>query len=730
MPLIITLLYSLVIILLFLGAILLHKNKRNSDSDKALLLFFFSTICGTASMYLGYFFATMNHTYSLWAIRGTFAFAILMVYSLLSLAYYYPRITFKCPVWCRRMFDVLTVFTVIASFTKFIYEGTFLINGEIEDLHGILHGFYLMQYWTYAILAVLIFIKKTFILEGIDRKKMILVASAGIIFSFVVSLVYTILPRFDIYLFHREAILLSGLFAIVVLYAMMKYRFLNVKVTLGKISRVLFASLFTGVFIYLEYRLLRICGIEMHSIYEDIIFVISGIWIFRFFYNHLIPIIFHKIFGLTDLDHFRRVMKKVKDDMRIPTSIDDFEKFLSDDLTEIHIDYVKVVLVNGKGNKAKKVPHVGYAENHQEILIKSEIPYLKHRNRWFTSDTVDQDVVDKGEVCIPLYTSSSELFAFVILGKKRFDDLYTVEEVAVLERMRHHLQLKVLGILYREQLHTEVANKTRELRKRNEEMAYVNQKLEKLDEAKNQFLSIASHELRTPMTVINGFTDLLLNKRFGDLTEKQESFLKIIAENSFELRGFVHKMLDVTQLEADKMMFEVEKVDLKDFLEKLVEEYQVIVEKKDIDLTFEMEQDLNTEIEIDPRRLKEIIGNLIANAYKFTDEQGKITVKLNMCAEADNCFPDNSSVRIIVEDNGMGIAEEDMENIFDRFHQTIRSRKKAHSGSGLGLSIVKLLLDKFGGKIKVESEVGSGSKFCVCLPLECAVENKSNVIKV
>ncbi len=249
MPLSLTILYVLSTLFLLLVTVLMFFHNLKLYIKRTLGFFFFAVIGLLICMYFGYYFANTNHLYSLWFIRGTFAFAIILAHALVGLAYYYPVVTFKVPMWFRWVTRGLTLLAAIASFTNLIYEGELLTGTGIEDLHGELHSEYLFLYLFYIAMSITFFIKKFLSVKGIERNKTQLVALGGIGYALTLALVYPILPRFNIYIFQREAVLLGGILAILIFYSMMKYRFLDVRFTLNRVARngasLLLSVLFT-----------------------------------------------------------------------------------------------------------------------------------------------------------------------------------------------------------------------------------------------------------------------------------------------------------------------------------------------------------------------------------------------------------------------------------------------------------------------------------------------------
>lgn len=226
-----------------------------------------------------------------------------------------------------------------------------------------------------------------------------------------------------------------------------------------------------------------------------------------------------------------------------------------------------------------------------------------------------------------------------------------------------------------------------------------------LDKMKDEFVSIASHELRTPMTIISGYASLLLEKNMWELNADQEKYLGRIKGNIQHLIDLVNYMLNVSRLEAKKLEVEKQKISLQKFCEEMVDGFKNLYREKNISLTFSAQDIIcNT----DPDKLQQILINLLWNAYKFTPKDGSVKLV---------CEKYGDSVKFSVEDTGVWIQEKDLKALFRKFSQVNSYLHNKAEGTGLGLSICKMLVELLGGKIGVESQIGKGSVFFFTLPV-------------
>ena len=227
----------------------------------------------------------------------------------------------------------------------------------------------------------------------------------------------------------------------------------------------------------------------------------------------------------------------------------------------------------------------------------------------------------------------------------------------------------------------------------------------RLEQAKSDFVATASHELRSPLTSIKGFIELLQTTDAENLTERQHEFIEIALQSTDRLVELVNDLLDIARIESGQYEVHPRSVDLSETIEEVATLMAPRLQAK--------RQRLNVEIHdprppalADPARMRQVVTNLVTNAHLYTDEEGTITLGLDADAQ---------ETRITISDTGRGMSPEDARRIFDRFHRGSADERKS-PGTGLGLAIVKSLVDLHGGTIDVASELGRGSTFTVRLP--------------
>ncbi|MGM5482048.1 MAG: GAF domain-containing protein [Nanobdellota archaeon] len=334
-----------------------------------------------------------------------------------------------------------------------------------------------------------------------------------------------------------------------------------------------------------------------------------------------------------------------------------------------------------KTGKAHIIDDVRQDENYigvdKNVLSSATIPLIK-----------------KGSVMGVLHLESSKKEKFKFYAKSL--GVLTNHIAVTIENIRLYNQV----LNFNKELESKVDEATKELKEKNKE-------LKKMDELKTDFVSNVSHELRTPLTSIIGYAKLLSMGKLGELTAQQSKVISTIVSESERLSRLINDVLDLSKLESGKVNINFEKVDAGQVIKESVESLMTLANSKDLKLSKRLGDDLVMSSSHD--FLKQAIINLLSNAIKFTKNGGKV----NIFAKKKGNY-----MYIKVKDTGVGIPEEEIPKLFDKFYQIDSSMTREHSGTGLGLMIVKHIVDLHGGKIEVDSKVGKGSTFSIKLPVD------------
>jgi signal transduction histidine kinase len=355
--------------------------------------------------------------------------------------------------------------------------------------------------------------------------------------------------------------------------------------------------------------------------------------------------------------------------------------------------YLKDLEIPLKNKTNTCVKAVRDKKQHEEMEFhKILTPALEKRD----AERIEKGLGIKNSIVSPLYARKVPVGVLVVSTSRPITKVTDIEKKTI-EKFSESIGL----ILEHSKLFTDLKHTKENLNK-----AYKN--LKALDEMKDEFLSVAAHELRTPMTIIMGYIWMILEGKVGAIQEKQKNFLDVAMKNSERMIALINDMLNVSRMEKGPVKINLAKVDVCKEAEKVVE--SLSIKAKDAGIFVKIEScRKGVEAYADKSQLNEIFMNLIGNAVKFTREGG-VTVKI----EEDEQF-----IKTTVSDTGIGIQKKDLKQLFHKFGRIDASYKTVaeSSGTGLGLYIVKLYIGRMGGKVGAESGgVNKGSSFWFTLP--------------
>ena len=319
----------------------------------------------------------------------------------------------------------------------------------------------------------------------------------------------------------------------------------------------------------------------------------------------------------------------------------------------------------------------------------------------------------KIELIVPLI--QTKVIGFLCLGEHRSSH-YTSRDVKVLNTIAGGLVIAIKNAMSIQEIKDiNAANLQQRIASATKELSANNAMLRKIDGEKDEFVSVTSHELRTPMTVLSGFINLLQRQQIGPLNEQQQDILTKMASNTKSLINLTNDMLDLSKMEANKSAMDIADVSIKELMGEVLDKTKILYDEKAISLTYEGTDAI---IKTDKAKFERIMTNLLGNANKFTDHGG--SVKISSTVDYTTHL-----ATICVADNGIGIPPESISSLFKKFSQVDNHLKRQYGGTGLGLAICKEMVEKMGGTIWATSVHGQGSQFHFTMPLGGEADNNT-----
>ncbi len=342
---------------------------------------------------------------------------------------------------------------------------------------------------------------------------------------------------------------------------------------------------------------------------------------------------------------------------------------------------------SGVGAIRSDSPVVQWLTRYGEVLVKEEVKLNPKIAEYF--ETAESELEEiKASLIVPLKIENN-LIGILLLGEKMSGEIFDNQELEVLSVLANQAAISLGNAsLY-------------------EELGSSNARLLEANQLKSQFLASMSHELRTPLNSIIGFSKVLLNRLDGDLTERQEAYIRSVHSSGTHLLQLINSILDFARIEAGKLDLHAEEVDVHDLVNECVDTSVPLIRGKPLKIEKDVPLEL-PRVRADRTKVKQILLNLVSNAVKFT-ASGRVLVRVQLEPDA---------FHVSVADTGIGIRERDLPRLFEPFHRLDNPLSREAGGTGLGLALSKKYVEIHGGRLWAESRENHGSTFHFTLPRE------------
>lgn len=514
--------------------------------------------------------------------------------------------------------------------------------------------------------------------------------------------------------------ILVSLYVILTAYAIIKHRLMDIKVVMRKYS-VYLLSLFSVLSLAMSVKYLVEIFIGQQSIVVDFFVIMISLLIYPFLKENYYRLA-NKYF-FSSLYDSKELIAEMSDELGRTLEIKKIYNLIYKSLLNaLHFKSFAILKYNENNNnylvqfnrgfnigRRKKFPCnedlFELFERENQILVVDELR-KNNKNSQFKKSIELFDSLDV-QIFVPLNIKDKTI-GLLVFGSKESKDLYNDEDLQVLQIISSQVAMAIENAtLYQETLDFNL-KLGQEVEKATHDLRLANEKLTKLDQAKSEFISIASHQLRTPLTVIKGYISMMLEKSFGDLSDTETDALKKVYESNERLIKLVENLLNISRIESGRLQFLYEDMHLETVVDSVVGELETTAKKKKLKLIYKKPKKLLPLVKLDAEKIRQVIMNLIDNSIKYTN-RGTVTVTLKQAKK---------NIEFSVSDSGMGISKSDLKNLFKKFSRGKDVSLVHTEGTGLGLFVAKQMIQYHKGKIWAESRgVGKGSRFVFTLPI-------------
>jgi len=516
----------------------------------------------------------------------------------------------------------------------------------------------------------------------------------------------------------------ASTYAVFTIYAIIVHRLMDIKLILRKYT-VFLISVLSVLIPSLVLQYIFDVVLDVDTYFEDALIVVLAVFIFPSVREY-----FHKIankYFFSSLYDSREVIANLSERMQSTLEVEKIYSFITNTFENtFHIKSVGVLIYNEKkdeyfvqyNNNSSSEKFLQFSGSgryvYKGIKVNSElekkylslghpiiVDELKVKEKGRYKKMIEQfDQLDI-EIMIPLNVKK-KILGMIVLGEKESREMYNDEDIYVLKVIGVQVAIAIENALLYKEVKDFNIKLEKEIWKATRELVEANEKLQKLDEAKSDFISIASHQLRTPLTVIKGYISMVLDGNFGKMKNPQTEALKKVYESNERLIQLVEDLLSISRIESGRIQYEFKESQLEDTVLSVFEELTQVAQKKGLNFIIEAPKTKLPPLMLDNEKIRQVIMNLTDNAIKYT-EKGSVKVILKK---------NKNYIRYSVEDTGMGIKSDDMPHLFKKFSRGTGTFLVHTEGTGLGLYVAKEMAEEHGGRVWAESDgPGRGSRF-------------------
>jgi signal transduction histidine kinase len=689
---------------LVLGLIALLNNSRGRANR------FFFGYCLSTSFWITaniiVNFSTTSDGALFWS-RATMYGAALLVYFFFLFTLNFPKTRIRRPLEILSFLPVLAFLVLTPTSFNVVSSGP---HGD-NLVAGPLYTALLLYFPAYTI-AGLINLRRSLKQETGIAKEQLRYVYAGVLFSFFPGFVVNgVFLSINIPTYAAIGPLATLIFVAAVAYAMIRHHLLNIRFVVARsIMYTLLLATMAAIYAVATFALSSLLFPDQktsvsHEALNVLLAVVLafGFQPLRRFFQRITDRIFYRD-RYDSQEVLNRFTGILVSELHLETILKRAIKEMCDSL---HIQFGQIIVFNA--DRVYKIEHYGPLP--KRLMVAPELKRLsKHM---LIADELEggerKQLLETHGVRVSLMLSTREDFVgYILLGDKLSGDIYSTQDVELLEIIRGELAVAIQNA----KSYTEIQDFNVTLQARvdhaTNRLRVANRHLQELDKAKDEFISMASHQLRTPLTTIKGYLSMMLEGDVGKVPENQQQFIRYAFDSSERMVNLISDLLNVSRMSAGRFLIQTKPTDMVQMIEEEVRQLTPHARAKNIGLVFDAPGDPLPLIEIDGNKTRQVIMNFIDNAIYYTTK-GEVRVTLEQTG---------AHVRLTVKDTGIGVPDDAKKKLFTKFFRAGNAQTLRPDGTGLGLYLAKRVIEDQGGTIIFESAEGKGSTFGFELPLK------------
>lgn len=599
---------------------------------------------------------------------------------------------------------ITLILAIITSFSSLTITGIkYSSETGVAPVPGLLMPLFMVHTIGFILIGLIKILIKFKHSQGINKQKIKYVFLAFVLLFFLILVLNFILPVvFKIGIFVPFLPFYILLFLIIVSYAILRHRLLEVRLIVARSVVFTLIIFFIAVLYFIVLFLVGSKFLKEDFSLELLVIsvILTMIAVFSFpslksFLEKMTDKLFHRdsYDGVELRNELVRIMAYT---LRLGDLLSRLRKEIEKEIKVIKSTFI--LEVDKQIIKQRNVFDLSDEEIKILLSLKNNVIYEE-----LDSGNL-KDLMNRKEIAMILVLHTKELgkFGIYLLGHKKSGEIFGQNDIDFLNSFALEVSVAIENSLSYEEIERFAQTLKIKVKEATGKLELANEKLKEMDKLKNEFLNVAAHEMRAPLTAVKGYLSMIAEGDAGKISEETQQYLNgALAGAEREIR-LVNNMLNMSRIEEKRLVYNMGEVELSDVVSFAYEEFKMQAKEKGLEFEMYIEKKIRDLVFVDRDRIYEVVANMVSNAIKYTDK-GKVTMKL--------FNPENEKVvRFEVIDTGYGISEIEQKKLFTKFFRSESSAGKV-LGTGLGLYIIKLLIENFKGKLGLQSELGKGSVF-------------------